>query len=109
LLVQTLKKKFGGWEDGSALKSTDCSSKSPKLKSQQPKKPKQNKTKTKTKKQNKKPQKPKKKKKTKPKQNKLGFRTLVVTHTYNPSMQEAKTRGQPGLHSKSLSHLKKKS
>jgi hypothetical protein len=30
------KEKEGGWRDGSAVKSTDCSSKDPEFKSQQP-------------------------------------------------------------------------
>jgi hypothetical protein len=30
------KKKGGGWRDGSAVKTTDCSSEGPKFKSQQP-------------------------------------------------------------------------
>jgi hypothetical protein len=30
------KKKFRGWRDGSAVKSTDCSSKGPEFNSQQP-------------------------------------------------------------------------
>jgi hypothetical protein len=31
-----LHKKFEGWRDGSAVKSTDCSSRGPEFKSQQP-------------------------------------------------------------------------